>query len=194
MDSHYVLHRLIPYRLQAVASFNHVLRLNSAWDGARPMQLLIDGKLVIEGNSNAFTNPVIETGLIHCRALLEFLGLSMSKAGTLQSLQRTRSKGDVGIEQFSNAGGPLPLVSPALAISHCPGGAAEVEQALISVFHTANKGLAHLTSSFIEAVEQAKLLEIASRRVPALIVSHLYTPLGLQAPEYQLKSRPREDS
>ena len=134
MDPHHVLHQLIPYRLQAIATFNHVLRLRSVWDGARPMQLLIDGKLVIEGNSNAFTNPVIETGLIHCRALLEFLGLSMSKAGTLQALQRTRFTDDVGIEQFSNAGGPFPLVSPARAISRYPGGAAEAAQALVSVF------------------------------------------------------------
>ncbi len=189
MNQDYVLNRLIPYRLHAIATFNLVLRLRSNWDSARPMQLLIDEKLVIEGNSNAFTNPVIETGLIHCRALLEFLGLSMSKAGKLQSLQRSRSKDDVGIEQFSNADGPLPLVSPAQAISRYPGDAAEAEQALVSVFYAANKGLAHLTSSFIESEEQANLLEIASRGVPALVVSHLYTPLGLQAPEYQLRGR-----
>lgn len=193
MDPHYVLHRLIPYRLHAIAAFTLVLRLRSAWDSARPMQLLIDGKLVIEGNSNAFTNPVIESGLVHCRALLEFLGLSMSMGGKLQALQRDRKPDDVGIEHFSNAAGPLPRVSPAQAIARYPGGAADAEAALVAVFYAANKGLAHLTSSFIESEEQAKLLEIASRGVPTLIVSHLYTPLGLPAPEYQLKGRPRED-
>ncbi|MFZ2325276.1 MAG: hypothetical protein WAW73_00025, partial [Rhodoferax sp.] len=67
---------------------------------------------------------------------------------------------------------------------------AEAEQALLSVFRIANKGLAHLTSSFLASPEETRLLEIASRGVPALIVSYLYTPLGLAAPASQLSSRP----
>jgi BarA-like signal transduction histidine kinase len=38
---------------------------------------------VIEGNALAFTNPAIEAALVHCRALLEFLGLSAKNENTL---------------------------------------------------------------------------------------------------------------
>ena len=39
------------------------------------MSIHVNDKLVVEGNLNGFTNPAIEAGLMHCRALLEFLGL-----------------------------------------------------------------------------------------------------------------------
>ena len=194
MELHDTLHRLIPYRLHAIETFNIVLRLRNTWGSAQPMQLFINEKLVIEGNSNAFTNPAIETGIVHCRALLEFLGLGMSPAGVLQGLQRPRRQDDVGIEHYSNANGPLAIVSPEQALPRWPGGVAEAEQALLSVFRAANKGLAHLTMSFAESPAEARLLEIASRAVPALVASYLYTPLGLSAPDRQITARPREHS
>jgi hypothetical protein len=196
MDLHDTLNCLIPYRLETIATFNLVLRLHlhGTWDDTQSMQILINEKLVIKGNPNAFTNPVVEVGVIHCRALLEFLGLGMSKAGALQGLQRPRNPDDVGIENFSNENGPLTVVSPGQAIARYPGGALEAEQALLSVFRAANKGLAHLTSSFMASSEETRLLEIASRGVPALVISHLYTPLGIQAPEYQRTDHARENS
>jgi hypothetical protein len=39
------------------------------------MEIYADGKLIADGNLNGFINPAIEAGLVHCRALLEFLGL-----------------------------------------------------------------------------------------------------------------------
>lgn len=192
MDPLDTLHRLIPYRLQSIETFNLVLRLRDAWGGAQPMQLFINGRLMIEGNSNAFTNPVIETGIIHCRALLEFLGLGVSVAGSLQSLKHPRRQDDVGIEHFSNTDGPLAVVSPEAALPHWPGGVEEAEQALLSVFRAANKGLAHLTLLFAESPEEAIRLEIASALVPALVVRHLYTPLGLSPPKLQITARSRE--
>lgn len=185
-----VLHQIIPYRLHAVETFGLVLRRGSVWSGARPLQIFIDGELAIEGNTNAFTNPVVESGIVHCRALLEFLGLSMSKAGSLVNLQRPRYPDDVGVEHFSTTSGPLSVVSPRSAVARWPGGPAEAEQALLSVFRTANKGLAHVTSSFFASPEETRLVEIATRGVPALVVSYLYTPLGLRAPQSQITARP----
>jgi hypothetical protein len=186
-----VLHRLIPYRLSAVETLGLVLRQGEIWSGAKPLQLFIDSKLVIEGNSNAFTNPVVESGIIHCRALLEFLGLSMSRAGALENLHRPRRSDDVGIEHFSTSSGPLPMVPPSSALSRWPGGPAEAEQALLSVFRTASKGLAHFTSAFVATPDEAYRIEIATRGIPALVVSYLYTPLGLQPPQSQVKFRAR---
>ena len=194
IDQTYVLERLIPYRLHAVSTFNFAVRLRSSWVGPKPMKIYFDGKLAIDGNSNAFTNPVIETGVVHCRALLEFLGLSLSTRGDPKIVNRLRKRtDDVGIEDFSNASGPLPMVTPDQAVSRYSGGKDEAERALITVFHTANKGLAHVTTGFIESLEQATLLEIASRGVPSLVISHLYTPLGLPAPEYELQCRRPDD-
>ena len=153
------------------------------------MKLFINDVLTIEGNSNAFTNPAIEAGVIHCRVMLEFLGLAMNKSGALAALAKPRRADDLGIESFKNKNGPLPWVTPAQATKRYPGDPAEAEQALLSVFRIANKGLAHLTSSFMTTPNEEHLLEVASRGVPALVVSHLYTPLGLPAPPSQVVSR-----
>ena len=77
MNETELLPKLIPYRMQAVDTLNYALRLRSSWSDAPSMTIHVDGKQCgMEGNLNAFTNPAIEAGLVHCRALLEFLGLS----------------------------------------------------------------------------------------------------------------------
>ena len=63
-----LLHVEIPYRLDAVAALNLAARLLLAWGGSKPMQVYFDGQLSIDGTSAALFNPVIEAGLLHCRA------------------------------------------------------------------------------------------------------------------------------
>jgi hypothetical protein len=154
------------------------------------MTLYVDGKQIMEGNLNAFTNPAIEAGLVHCRVLLEFLGLS-NENGTLCKIKKRRRLSDVGIEHFKNADGPLKMIDPENALKYYDGGRAEAEKALLTVFHIANKGVAHITQAFKEQPEHAKFVEIASRGIPSLVVSYLYTPLGMPAPKYQVTSRPK---
>lgn len=187
------LEHFIPHSLGAIEALNVALRLQTNLGEAQPMKILINDQLTIEGNSNAFTNAAIEAGVIHCRALLEFLGLT-SASGRLQNITRKRQPDDIGIEHFENASGFLTHVSPAQVLSRYPGSAAEAEQALLSVFRIANKGLAHLTSSFVASPEETRLLEIASRGIPALVVSYLYTPLDRPAPASQVSSRLRHAS
>jgi hypothetical protein len=148
--------------------------------------------LVVEGNLNAFTNPAIEAGLMHCRALLEFLGLCMTKDRRLGNIKERRSS-DVGIEDFRNSSRPLKKVAPDEALKLYPGPREEAENALLAVFQITNKGLAHVTEDLIENPEHGSLIEIASRGVPSLMVSYLYTPLGLPAPDYKLTERLRDD-
>jgi hypothetical protein len=70
-----LLNEIIPYRMQAVATLNLATRLGVKWaDHPPPLQIYVNGKSQVEGNLHAFTNPAIEAGLVHCRALLEFLG------------------------------------------------------------------------------------------------------------------------
>lgn len=46
-----------------------------------------------------------------------------------------------------------------------------------------------MTEVLLENPEHGRLIEIASRGVPSLVVSYLYTPLGLPAPDYKLTHR-----
>ena len=154
------------------------------------MTIHVDGKQIMEGNLNAFTNPAIEAGLVHCRALLEFLGLS-AKDGSLSN-RKKRQPSDVGNEQFKNADGSLKMVDPEIALSRYEGDQEEAEKALLTVFHITNKGLAQITADLAAHPTHGRLLEIASRGIPALVTSYLYTPLGLAAPNYEITSRPRE--
>lgn len=111
--------RLLDHRMQSVATLNWALDLASNLREESPIAVYIDGKLMIEGNLNAITNPMLEVGLVHCRALLEFLGLCDSK-GSLGQI-KDRRKTDVGIEHFHNAAGPLKKVEPEVALSRMKG-------------------------------------------------------------------------
>ena len=148
----------------------------------------------VEGNLYAFTNPAIEAGLVKSRALLEFLGLTANKSGRIVNIDRRRYSDDIGIEHFSNASGHhLSMVSPedrpqplAMAVKRI------AEKALLAVFQITNKGIAHVTEDIRDNPDHGRLIEIASRGVPSLVVSYLYTPLGLPAPDYKLTQRKRE--
>jgi hypothetical protein len=193
MNQDQLLNVIIPYRMQAADTLNLALRLlEMTWEDhpAPRLEIHVNGKLHIEGNPHAFTNPAIEAGLLHCRALLEFLGLTEKDD---RIVNRKRRRDDVGIEHFSNAFGPLPMVSRDTALSHYEGDKKEAEKALATVFQTANKGIAHFTRDYVFEPKHANLIEIASRGVPSLVVNHLYTPLGVPAPEYKLPYRPREN-
>lgn len=182
--------RLLDHRMQSVATLNWALRLRSNWQEAPPIAVYIDGKLTIEGNLDAITNPMLEVGLVHCRALLEFLGLCNVNGSLGQIGGRKRS--DVGVEHFSSGDGQLKMVEPDAALSRYGGDRSEAEKALIKILHVTNKGLAHNTMNLIEDPEDSKLIEIASRGVPSLMVSYFYTPLGLQRPDSKITRRPRE--
>ena len=92
LNPDYTIEKLIPYRLGAINSLTHALRLRDAFGSPKTIEIYFDRKLTIVGNSNAYTNPVIESGLVHCRALLEFLGLCYTKNGLGNIVKR---KGEV---------------------------------------------------------------------------------------------------
>ncbi|QQO22202.1 hypothetical protein JJB98_20810 [Bradyrhizobium diazoefficiens] len=181
---------LLDHRMQSVAMLRWAFDLRSNWREAPSIAVYIDGKLTVEGSLDAITNPMLEVGLVHCRALLEFLGLCDCK-GSLGQI-KDRRKTDVGVEHFQNAAGPLKRVEPEVALSRYEGDRAEAEKALVAVLHVTNKGIAHNTMDLIEGPDGARFIEIASRGVAALMVSYFYTPLGLQKPDSWITTRPRE--
>lgn len=181
---------LLDHRMQSVTMLRWAFDLRSRWCEAPAIAVYIERKLTVEGSLDAITNPMLEVGLVHCRALLEFLGLCDIK-GSLGQI-KDRRKTDVGVEHFQNAAGPLKKVDPDVALSRYDGERAEAEKALVAVLHVTNKGIAHNTMDLIEGPGGARLVEIASRGVPALMVSYFYTPLGLQKPNPWITTRPRE--
>ncbi|MBY0241776.1 MAG: hypothetical protein K2X55_20930 [Burkholderiaceae bacterium] len=155
------------------------------WETPPSLEVFFDGKQVVEGKATGFTNGAIEAAIVHCRALLEFLGLG-GKSQTKLSERKARAKeDDIGIEHFSG----LSMLSIEKVASSYPGTRSEAEGALAYVAYLANKGLAHTTSSFTKHDSGSELLEIAFRGIPVLVVNNFYVPLGIQPPAYELQSR-----
>lgn len=178
---------IIEYRMRAVAIGHLALQYTSAWEEVPAVQIYFDGKQVIEGKATAFTNSAIEAAIVHCRALLEFLGLAARSQTELAERSARSKTDDQGIEHV----GGLNKVSVEAAVHSYPGPKHEAEGALAYVIYLANKGLAHTTSSFTKHDQGSQLLEIAFRGVPVLMVNNFYVPLGIQPPEYKVLGHKR---
>ena len=176
---------LLEYRMRAVAIGHLALRYSSKWEEVPSIEIIFDGKQVVEGRATAFTNGAIEAAIIHSRALLEFLGLGANEKYKLKELAKVRQNDDVGIENF----GVLAKLSVKDAVTSFSGSSNEAENALAYVIYLANKGLAHTTSSFSAHDEGSRLLDIAFREVPILVINSFYMPLCIEPPKYELQSR-----
>lgn len=180
---------LLAYRLEAISIGHLALRHHMSWEEAPSMEVFFNGKQVIEGKATGFTNAAIESAIIHCRAILEFLGIKASKASANEIMERSArtNADDMGVEQFAG----LSMLTKAKALAAYDGEKSEAEAALALIFYAANKGLAHTTTSFKLHVGDAQLLEIAFRGIPKLLVNSFYVPLGVTPPNYELTFRPR---
>lgn len=177
-----VLERWIPYRLQAIETLRFAWELTSnEAEQPRRLEVLVDGRVKLSGNVAAIANPMIEAGLIHARALLEFMGLCDLK-GRLSQI-RNRRKDDIAIELYSTAQAPLSMVSPDEVLRSYGGPPQEAEAALLAIFELANKGLAHLTFGPTDGKYTDQHIDIACRGLPVLLFNHLYAKLGRELPQ-----------
>ena len=187
------INHIIPYRMNAVAVLNLALRYVTQWNSPRKLEIYFDEKLSIRGLSTAFTNPAIEAGVMHCRALLEFIGLKCDGKNPDKLVQRGSGRGDdFVIEDFSGPNGKLQRVSVQAAVAAYAGSPEEAEKSLATVIRCANKGIAHTTAGHTVEGDNLYHFEIASRGVPTLLVNHFYVPLGLEPPKYKLASTVRD--
>lgn len=175
-----VLNQWIPYRLQAIETLQFAWHLVGESEEPRHVEVIVDGNIKLRGNVAAIANPMIEVGIIHARALLEFLGLC-AKSGRLMQIDNRR-KDDIAIEQFSTPTIPISIVTPSAALSAYAGPAEEAEKALVAIFEWANKGLAHLTTGILSDQYTDQHLDIACRGIPVLLHNHLYAKLGKHIP------------
>lgn len=176
-----VLNQWIPYRLQAIETLQFAWKLMNESEEPRQVDIIVDGQVRLRGNVAAIANPMIEVGMIHARALLEFLGLC-AEDGKLSQVHRRRPD-DIAVEQFSTRATPLSIVTPSDALSAYPGPKEEAEKALVAIFEWANKGLAHLTTGALSHKYTDQHLDIACRGIPVLLHNHLYAKLGMTVPE-----------
>ncbi|MEJ2795534.1 hypothetical protein WAE56_19195 [Iodobacter sp. LRB] len=167
-----VLEYDIPYRMHAVHSLPASLRIIGRYNTDEIMDIVISNMSILVGNLNNYTNPSIESGVIHGRALLEFLGLGEHSGRLVCSKKRRPS--DIGIESFG-----LQKVTPEAALELCSAKFSGVnEDAFVTLIHLANKGIAHTTSSLVIPKDQASQLTIAAECIIFLMQNCLYSGLG----------------
>lgn len=178
---------LLAYRMYAISIGRLALRHHMSWDKTPSMMICFDGTPVIEGEATGFTNAAIESAIIHCRAILEFLGLCSTKTSHITEITKRTRDDDLGIEKISG----LAKVTKDLAVAGISANPTDAEKALSLILHAANKGLAHTTTSFDRDSAEAHLYKIAFEGIQDLLISCFYTPLGITPPEHQLSWRHR---
>jgi hypothetical protein len=116
---------------------------------------------------------------------------TVGRNNTLRQRKKARDD-DIVIEKFRGPNGVLlQKVQPNKALLPYQGSPQEAEKALAYVLHTTNKALAHSTNGFSKFNEASRLLEIAFRGVPTLMINNFYNYMEIEPPDYELKSRPR---
>jgi hypothetical protein len=183
-----ILNQWIPYRLQAIETLQFAWEWLGESEEPRQLDVIVDGKVKLRGNIAAIANPMIEVGIIHARALLEFLGLC-AKGGKLSQVPKRRP-GDMAVEKFSTPEIPISIVTPSDIFSAYAGPQKEAEMAFVAIFEWANKGLAHLTTGVPSDDYTDQHLDIACRGIPVLLHNHLYAKLGKEIPK-PLQTLPR---
>ena len=185
--------RLIPYRMYAIDCLNWVARNYHKWDSSQETTVFVNGEKIITGNPNLFINPIIEVGVIHCRSLLNFLGLTTDKEKCHLKVKESARLTDIVISNFSIGNKPLPKVTVEEALSPYKGNKPEAEAALVSVIEKSDTFVAHITTGPKMNREDLNYVEIASREVPALLCQYFYNRLGLDHPDYKVKHERRQN-
>jgi hypothetical protein len=162
----------IYHRMAEVNLCANMAQLLASYGRDRHAKLMLDGRAAYESPSlKELSDPVIDTGIVMCRVLMEFLGVRCRNGVLLQV--RTQQADDVSMADFG-----LPFVTPDKVAQGYPGlPPIDVSEAMVATLSAANKGIGHLTR-----VPARKLdllyLEVACRSVLSLMNRHLYQALG----------------
>jgi len=176
---------IIPHRLGMVDIMHFALTQMTFEGGAKPIEILVDGKLRVKGLTTAFTNPAIEAGIINARALLEFLGLKVDPQDSTKLKERNGRKhdDDLFIEDFKNGSMQLTKITIEDVKKYYPGSPENAEGALARIIHIGHKEIAHPTLGCESSDDDFEMLELAARGVRALTVSFFFIKLGVPAPK-----------
>jgi hypothetical protein len=151
------------------------MNLQTRIDGGATMDLSINKELRFSGYAIYFIEPILEIGLVHARALLEFLGIH-ARNGKLVNISRRRPS-DIAIEHYSAGGSNLSMVSPEEICSHINMPDSVVEWALVGVIEQTNKWLAHVTTGEMLNMAMHGQLAYALEKLPSVIDFYFYDRL-----------------
>ena len=194
MNSEDYLTRLLPHRLDALAIAVLMLEFRLKWEEPKPMQIFVDGQLQFEGTTTLFTNPTLEVGVLHARALLEFIGLKVNAGQLVQLDPYSRQRDDAAIERLASHAGALPLVTTTDAGAIHPIDPEAAKQALARLIVSAHKGLAHSSATYFSNPMDVREILLALRLTQQLVEKHVYAPLGRQRPPLPVEARARSDA
>lgn len=166
----------IPYRLQSLRLCYKICGVENQAKRECGVELAIGEAVDLDENRPLWINSVIESGLIYCRVLLEFLGITRDwKTDTLK--QRDGAKynplnDDICITVFG-----LEKITVEQAVSGFSYARPdEISRALCNVIEIANKTVAHLTVGPTSAGTLTSL-RLACRVVIDLVSRQVYVPL-----------------
>lgn len=180
----------IQYRLHTINLLEKILE--ELLKGADPQKekpfAFTLGEIKIESDAAAYINSVSEAGLIHCRALLEFLGLK-GKHGSPAKLTERGPKlepDDCFIEHLNYQGRNLKPVRISEVCARLSGPAGKVEESLATTCYWANKAITHMTYTLPTDHETLELLLNGAIGVQLLVLVFVYDALKLPCPGYKL--------
>jgi hypothetical protein len=194
MDSDDYLSRILPHRLDALAIAELLLKFRLKWREPKPMQIYVDGRLQFEGRTTMFTNPALEVGVLHARALLEFLGLKVFEGALVQATSSSRRRDDAAVELMNGPSGPLQTVTLEQAGAIHPTDPIAARNALAKIIVAGHKGLAHSSATYFAAPAEAEDILLALNITQQLVEKYVYLPLGRQRPPIPIEARPRSDA
>ncbi|PRE50287.1 hypothetical protein [Burkholderia multivorans] len=181
-----MLRHNIPQRLLYLRSAKKISDLEQLHHPLSEMTISIEGvsEPVYRDRFVAFSGPVLLMAVVHCRFLLEFVGLKVK--GTPPVLATaTRRPSDIGIEHFKNPQGEsLKLASPSIAGDL--GNETDVAQAWATVITVANQRIAHSTDSAklddVDHTAVSDAINMALTTVPELVCRKLYDAMSETRP------------
>lgn len=188
----YIYREVNPYKLNVVHQLKRALHRHMKWvdEGLRPsIEIKFDGKTSIAGNSNAYINPLMESGILHIRSVLEFAGLKRDKLGRLTLVEK-RYPDDVGVEILEINRKKLEMIDINKLQMEIGDKADLVLDSLSFVMWLANKFVAHFTTIINHDRETLYKMLVASQATPLIIANHVYVAQGLQVPAYKNANMP----
>lgn len=177
----------IPYRIDAVRGATWTMEMQTRVHGSEKMSISIRNKFEYDGYVGYFLQPMLEIGLVHARALLEFVGL-YAKNGNLEQINRRRPN-DIAIEHYSVDGRQLSMVTPTEICSYIDMPDVVVLWSLVGIIEQTNKNLAHVTTGEILNMAMHGQIRCALNALPDVIERCFYNELRLENPANQNLNR-----
>jgi hypothetical protein len=177
-EMEFLLKDRIPARMAEVHLSGFMARLLIKYGGDPQVTLKIADQATYDLVSlKVLSDPILDTGIMMCRVLMEFLGIkwvrSSAPKGRLVRISGSKFPDDLKLTSF----GPqlISLNQVRQGYPNCTPD--QIEKSLLHTLSTANRGIGHLTP--IKARELSlEDLEISCQAVFTLVNRHLYEALG----------------